>query len=88
MQPLDVVIFQPYKHYHCEALDRVIRIGFDEFTVQDFLQELDGIRRQTFKASTVMSSFRATGLVPYDPVVVLSKLTGPPTDQDEVMLEV
>jgi DDE superfamily endonuclease len=87
MQPLDVVIFQPYKHYHSEALDRAIRIGFDEFTVQDFLQELDGIRRQTFKASTVMSSFRATGLVPYDPVVVLSKLTGPSTDQDDWMYE-
>jgi hypothetical protein len=83
MQPLDVVIFQPYKHYHSEALDRAIRIGFDDFTMQDFLQELNGIRQQTFKISTVKSSFRATGLVPYDPAVVLSKLTGPPTDQDD-----
>jgi DDE superfamily endonuclease len=86
MQPLDVVIFQPYKHYHSEALDRAIRIGFDEFTVQDFLQELHGIRKQTFKTSTVISSFRATGLIPYDPAVVLDKLMSVP-DQDDWMYE-
>jgi hypothetical protein len=88
MQPLDVVIFQPYKHYHSEALDRAIRIGFDEFTVQDFLQELHGIRQQTFKTSTVISSFRATGLVPYNPAIVLEKLTGPSiADQEAWMHE-
>ena len=33
-----------------------------------------------------MSSFRATGLMPYDPAV-LSKLAGPPTDQDDWIYE-
>jgi hypothetical protein len=83
MQPLDVVIFQPYKHYHSEALDKAVRLGFDEFTVQDFLQELDTIRRQTFKRSTILSSFRETGLVPFNPNVVLDKLAGPPADESD-----
>lgn len=83
MQPLDVVIFQPYKHYHSEALDRAIRIGFDDYLVQDFLHELDGIRQQTFKTTTVISSFRETGLIPYNPAIVVGKLAGPTINPDE-----
>ena len=41
MQPLDVIIFQPYKYYHSKAFDKAVRLGFNDFTVQDFLQELN-----------------------------------------------
>jgi hypothetical protein len=74
MQPLDVVVFQPYKHYHSEVLDEANRSGCDAFDTVDFLAELGNIRYQTMKTSTICSAFRATGLVPFDPDVVLNRL--------------
>ena len=32
LQPLDVVCFQPLKHYHAEAVDNVVQTGDVEFT--------------------------------------------------------
>lgn len=31
IQPLDVVVFQPYKHYHAEAVDASIRAGVGQY---------------------------------------------------------
>ena len=74
MQPLDVVCFQPYKHYHSEALNTNTRIGRTEFGVTDFLAELASVRSQTFKSRTICSAFRHTGLVPLSADIVLQKL--------------
>lgn len=74
MQPLDVVCFQPYKHYHSEAVDENMRIGRTEFGVTDFLAELSSVRSKTFKQSTIQSAFRVTGLVPLSAAIVLEKL--------------
>lgn len=38
LQPLDVVIFQPYKHYHAKELDIMVRDGVTNFTKLEFLQ--------------------------------------------------
>src|SRR5438270_733991 len=32
LQPLDVVCFQPLKHYHVEAIDRAVRTGDSDFS--------------------------------------------------------
>jgi hypothetical protein len=74
LQPLDVVVFQPYKHYHAEAVETATRSGCSEFDKVEFLDKIDSIRQQTFKKSTIISSFRATGLIPYNPEIVISKL--------------
>jgi cell division septum initiation protein DivIVA len=74
MQPLDVRCFQPWKHYHSEAIDQVIRTGAKSFEKVDFLTALRGVREATFKESTVRSAWRATGLIPYNPQVVLDQL--------------
>jgi DDE superfamily endonuclease len=74
MQPLDVRCFQPWKHYHSEAIDQVIRTGAKSFEKADFLTALAGVRESTFKESTVKSAWRATGLIPYNPQVVLDQL--------------
>ena len=74
LQPLDVVCFQPYKHFHAEAVDAATRTGCSDFNKLEFLAALSSIREQTFKRTTVLSAFRQTGLIPFNPDIVLSKL--------------
>ena len=74
LQPLDVVVFQPYKHYHAEAVEAATRTGCGDFDKAEFLDMIDTIRQQTFKSSTIESAFHATGLIPYNPDIVISKL--------------
>ena len=74
LQPLDVVVFQPYKHYHAEAVEAATRTGCGDFNKVEFLDRIDSIRQQTFKKSTITAAFRATGLIPYNPDIVISKL--------------
>ncbi len=47
-QPLDVGCFQPYKHYHSEAIDAAMRTGIAEFSKLDFLASLTTMRAKTF----------------------------------------
>jgi DDE superfamily endonuclease len=74
LQPLNIIYFQPYKHYHSEAIDEAIRIGDTKFSKIEFLAVLKNIRRQTFKQSTILSAFRRTDIVPFDPKRVLAPL--------------
>src|SRR6185312_11618363 len=37
LQPLDVVVFQPLKHYHAKALDLLVRDGLVNITKVEFL---------------------------------------------------
>ena len=89
LQPLDVVCFQPYKHFHAEAVDAAIRTGCSDFNKLEFLTALGSVREQTFKRTTILSTFRQTGLIPFNPNIVLSILpattpsppsTPPPAD--------
>ena len=74
MQPLDVVVFQPLKHYHTEAIDRATRTGCSDFNKIEFLSALRSIRQQAFKSTTIVSAFRKTGLIPWNPDRVLSRI--------------
>lgn len=73
-QPLDVGCFQPFKHYHTEAVDSAVRLGSSDFDRLDFLAAFNWMRTQTFTSSTIHSAFRKTGFVPYNPEVVLEKI--------------
>jgi len=74
LQPLDVVLFQPYKHYHAKAIDYASRTGCGDFNKLEFLAAIGSIRQQTFKRNSILSSFRECGLVPYRPSIVLAKV--------------
>src|SRR5947199_1984661 len=74
LQPLDVVCFQPYKHYHRQALDRSLRLGVFDFNRLDFIAAFNKMRAETFKSSTIKSAFAKTGLIPYNPEKVLDPL--------------
>ena len=70
-QPLDVGDFQPYMHYHAEAVDHAVRMGDREFGKLEFLAAFQTFRNQTFKSSTIRHAFRITGIVPFNPNMVL-----------------
>jgi DDE superfamily endonuclease len=74
LQPLDVVLFQPFKHYHGKVVDYATRTGCGDFNKLEFLAAIGSIRQQTFKKNSILSSFRECGLVPYRPHVVLAKV--------------
>ncbi len=74
LQPLDVGCFQPFKHWHAEAIDRQLRLGADRFTKIDFIEALDWMRVKTFKQNTILSAWREAGLVPFNPSMVINRV--------------
>ena len=74
LQPLDMVVFQPLKHYHAEAIDQATRTGCSDFNKVGFLSAIGFIREQAFKPTTIIYSFRKTGPIPYYPNNVLTRL--------------
>jgi hypothetical protein len=93
LQPLDVVVFQPLKHYHAKALDIAVRDGCLHITKSEFLAIIESVRRQALKKSTILSAFKKTGIVPWNPQPTIELLwrmhpvpasentTPPPTNQ-------
>ena len=53
MQPLDVGIFQPYKHWHDVAIQDALANLDIEYGIRSFLQDLPTIRENTFKKRTI-----------------------------------
>ncbi len=74
LQLLDVVLFQPYKHWHAKAVDDATRTGCIDLNKVEFLSALDTMQQKTFKRTSILSGFRCTRLIPYNPEVVLSKM--------------
>ena len=67
-------MFQQYKHYYTKAIDIAVRDGCIQITKVEFLATILDIRRKTFKKSTIYSAFAKTGLIPFNPEVVLQKI--------------
>ena len=61
-------------HYHAEVIDHAMRTGCYDFSKIEFLSALRSIRQQAFKPTTIVSAFRKTGLIPWNPDLVLSSL--------------
>lgn len=74
LQPLDVVVFQPLKHYHSKAINILVRDGLTSITKLEFLGCIQGVRNQAFKESTIKSAFEKTGIYPFHPHRVLKVL--------------
>lgn len=74
LQPLDVVVFQPYKHYHGMAVERLVRDGIAHIAKINFVAEIEGIRAEALKRSTIISAFKKTGISPFNPSIVLEQI--------------
>jgi hypothetical protein len=64
LQPLDVGLFRPWKHWHNQAVINAIR-SFDlEYSIYSFFCDLKEIREKTFKHDTIIHAFRDSGMWP------------------------
>ena len=51
-----------------------MRVGIDYIDKSDFLISYNQARTETYKEETIRNAFKASGLVLYDPIHILSKL--------------
>jgi len=74
LQPLDVGCFVVLKRLYGQQIQGLIRNGVNHIDKPDFLEAYCSARLETMNQSNIQSSFAATGILPYDPERVLSKL--------------
>jgi hypothetical protein len=69
-----VGIFQPYKHYHKEAVLKAIRDMDLDYNISLFIRDLPNIRKQTFKILTIILAFQKAAMWPISCEIAISKL--------------
>ncbi|OWY51599.1 putative transposase [Alternaria alternata] len=74
LQPLDVGCFAPLKQAYKKELRGLADSHIHHIDKKAFLATIGPVFDKAFSRDNIVSSFRATGLVPYNPEVVLSKL--------------
>lgn len=74
LQPLDVGIFRPWKHYHNLAIQAALRSLDFEYTVTSFFRDLTEIRSKTFKQYTIVNAFRVSGMWPVSTKAGIAKM--------------
>ena len=70
LQPLDVGVFQPLKHYYKCAVEKATRTGCTNFNKVEFLNAIHSIRVQMFKRSIIIHFFKNAGLISFNPLIV------------------
>jgi hypothetical protein len=83
LQPLDVTVFQPFKHWHKKTVEVAVRTGCIDFNKVEFLHEIQSIRSRTFKKGMILSAWEKSGLFPLNPEIVLQKIPRPQTPPPE-----
>jgi hypothetical protein len=74
MQPLDVGVFQSYKHWHNKAIQCALETLDFDYTISSFLRDLSEIRSKTFKRTTIQNAFMASGMWPINRQKVVQKM--------------
>jgi hypothetical protein len=74
LRPLDVGCFVVLKRSYGRQIERYMRNGVNHIDKLDFLEAYHAARTEAMTLANVQSSFAATGLMPFDPERVLSKL--------------
>jgi hypothetical protein len=74
LQPLDVGCFAPLKASYGKQIENLVRVRINHITKLEFLPAFKDAFKVAFTEQNIKSGFRATGLVPYDPDNVLSRL--------------
>jgi hypothetical protein len=75
LQPLDVACFATLKRGYGDLVRRQIHNGINHIDKLDFLSTYPIAQQKALITASIQSGFNATGLVPYNPDRVLSKLT-------------
>lgn len=74
LQPLDIRYFAVLKRAYSNLVSQKIRLRISYIDKLNFLTAYLQARIDTFKSDTIQNSFRAAGLVPFNPKSVLSEL--------------
>jgi hypothetical protein len=89
LQPLDINIFGPLKRNLTKHLENQLQHDSRRLQRVEWMEAFIKARRDSFRLSSIESSFRSAGIYPFDPLEVLLKLdpplpllssTPPPTD--------
>jgi DDE superfamily endonuclease len=84
LQPLDVGVFQSFKHYHQELLEDSIRFGGIDYKKDDFLFSFQQMRNLTFRPHIISRAWKLAGLVPSNPQIVLRQMEVMSTPEPEL----
>ncbi len=79
LQPLDVVIFAPLARYYSSEVEEHMREKHYWLEKKDFIIYYQNARKKALRESNILSAWRATGLIPYNPQTVISKLPNKPS---------
>jgi cell division septum initiation protein DivIVA len=75
LQPLDVGLFGPLASYYSSEQGKLAYTG-SKITKRMFFKMFWSAFTQSFTEENILGSFRKTGLLPFDPKVVLMKISG------------
>lgn len=70
LQGHDVVLFAPFKRHWTTAFENWERIHHEKVTKYNFLEVLEQPFNLTFTSKNILSSFRATGIFPWNPDII------------------
>jgi hypothetical protein len=74
LQPLDVSCFGPLKKAYGSQIENKLRLGINHINKEEFIPAFVIAHQQAMTTRNIISGFKATGLVPFDPDQVLSQL--------------
>lgn len=74
LQPLDVAVFQQYKHYHKQAVNDANYTGCLDYSNMEFLAAVTDIRKKAFQRHIVKAGWRKAGLHPWNPDVAIKTI--------------
>lgn len=78
LEPLDVVCFSPLKASYGKQIERMMRMHIIHITKEDFLDAFLEAFHASITENNIQAGFRATGFVPFDPELVVSRLDPKP----------
>ena len=78
LQPLDVGCFSPLKASYGKRIEQMMRMQITHITKEDFFDAFVEAFHASITANNIRAGFRATGLVPFDPELVVSCLDPKP----------
>ena len=74
LQPLDMDCFSPLKRLYSTQVKGQMRLGINHIIKEDFLSVYYIAHTQAITEKNILSSFLATGLIPFNPDCILSTL--------------
>ena len=74
LQPLDIACFGPLKRLYSKQIENLIRCQVQHITKEDFLPAFKAAFDGAITSMNIRSGFRGSGLVPFGPNEVISKL--------------